>query len=78
MIFVIGCQNKEDAEKLMQDIMQRLAKFGLELSLEKTRIIEFGRYAQGNRTRRKEKKAETFDFLGFSIIAIKPETVDLQ
>jgi group II intron reverse transcriptase/maturase len=64
--FVIGCQNKEDAEKLMQDIMQRLAKFGLELSLEKTRIIEFGRYAQGNRTRRKEKKAETFDFLGFS------------
>lgn len=64
--FVIGCQNKEDAEKLMKDIGQRLAKFGLEFSLEKTRIIEFGRFAQENRTRRKEERPETFDFLGFT------------
>jgi group II intron reverse transcriptase/maturase len=64
--FVIGCQYKEDAEKLMQDITQRFAKFGLELSREKTRIIEFGRYSQGNRARRKEERPQTFDFLGFT------------
>ena len=64
--FVIGCQNKEDAIKLLQDLTQRLAKFGLELSPEKTRIIEFGRFAQENKLKRGDKRPETFDFLGFS------------
>lgn len=64
--FIIGCQTKADAEKLLQGIAERLAKFGLELALEKTRIIEFGRFAKENRTGRKEKKPVTFDFLGFT------------
>ena len=64
--FVIGCQVKADAKGLMQDIAQRLAKFGLELSLEKTRIIEFGRFAKMNRAKRGEKRPDSFDFLGFT------------
>ena len=63
--FVIGCQNKREAEKVLRDIRERFAQFGLKLSEEKTRIIEFGRFAQENKRRRKEK-LETFDFLGFT------------
>lgn len=63
--FVIGCQNKREAEKIHKDIRERFAQFGLKLSEEKTRIREFGRFAQENRKRRKEKR-ETFDFLGFT------------
>ena len=43
-------------------------KFGLELHPEKTRLIEFGRYAAEHRKRRGEGKPETFDFLGFTHI----------
>lgn len=64
--FVIGCQNKGEAEKTLNDIKERFAKFGLKLSEEKTRIIEFGRFAKANRKRRKEKKPGVFDFLGFT------------
>ena len=42
--------------------------FGLELHPDKTRRIEFGRYAEENRKRRGEGKPETFDFLGFSVL----------
>jgi hypothetical protein len=62
---VIGCQNKKEAEKILNDIRERFVQFGLKLSEEKTRIIEFGRFALENRRRRKEKR-ETFDFLGFT------------
>src|SRR5438034_653298 len=61
--FVIGCQNKEDAKGMLIDIKERLAQFGLYLSAEKTRIIEFGRFASENKERRKDKRPETFDFL---------------
>ena len=44
----------------------RLAKFGLELNPEKTRLIECGRFAAENRRRRGQGKPETFDFLGFT------------
>ncbi len=64
--FVIGCQNKEEAEKILVDVKERFIKFGLTLSKEKTRIVEFGRFAAENRKRRGAKKAETFDFLGFT------------
>jgi group II intron reverse transcriptase/maturase len=64
--FMIGCQNKEEAEMILQNGKERLAQFGLKLSVEKTRIIEFGRFARENRERRKEKKPDTFDFLGFT------------
>jgi hypothetical protein len=50
---------------------ERLAMFGLELHPDKTRRIEFGRYAEENRKRRGERKPETFDFLGFTHISRK-------
>lgn len=63
----VACfENKEEAEKYLRSVKKRLAKFGLEVSEEKTKIIEFGRYAQRNRKRRGENKPETFDFLGFT------------
>ena len=62
---VIGCQDKMDGEKLWEMLPERLKKFGLELSCEKSRLIEFGRGAykkhKGNRN-----KLSTFDFLGFT------------
>ena len=64
--FIIGCQYRDDAEKLMREIQVRFAEFGLSLAMEKTKIIESGRFAQENRKRRKQGKPETFDFLGFT------------
>lgn len=64
--FIIGVQHKADAETLLKDIGERLNKFGLELSEEKTKIIEFGRFAKENQTKRGRRKPETFDFLGFT------------
>ena len=49
-----------------EGVQERLASFALELHPEKTRLIEFGRFAQLNRQRRGEGKAETFTFLGFT------------
>jgi group II intron reverse transcriptase/maturase len=63
---VVGFQYREDAERFLREFEQRLGEFGLALQSEKTRLIEFGRYAQQNRTRRGEGKAETFTFLGFT------------
>jgi len=63
----VACfQYKEEAEKYMRSVKKRLAIFGLEVSEEKTKIIEFGRYAKRDRAARKEGKPETFDFLGFT------------
>jgi hypothetical protein len=62
---VMGFQHKDDAERFLEQFRERLAKFGLELHPEKTRLLEFGRYAAVNRRRRGEKKPETFTFLGF-------------
>jgi RNA-directed DNA polymerase len=64
--FVMGFQYREDAERFRQDLEERLRKFGLELHPDKTRLIEFGRYADINRQRRGEGSPETFDFLGFT------------
>ncbi|MFN2355897.1 MAG: group II intron reverse transcriptase/maturase [Desulfopila sp.] len=69
--FVIGCQYPNDAEQLLKDLRERLAKFGLELHQGKTRLIEFGRFAAANREKRGEGKPETFDFLGFTHICAK-------
>ena len=62
---VVGFQHRADAELFLQQFGERLAKFGLELHPEKTRLLEFGRFAAENRRRRGEKKPETFTFLGF-------------
>jgi group II intron reverse transcriptase/maturase len=64
--FVVGFERKEDGERLISELRERLARFGLELHSEKTRLIEFGRYAEHDRRRRGEGKSETFNFLGFT------------
>ena len=64
--FVCCFQDKDEAEKFYQDLIERFAKFGLEIAPDKTKILEFGRFAKQNRQRRGEGKPETFDFLGFT------------
>jgi len=66
--FVVGFQYKDDAERFHSALRDRLKKFNLELSEEKTRLIEFGRYAAQNRAERDEGKPDTFSFLGFTHI----------
>jgi group II intron reverse transcriptase/maturase len=66
--FVVGVQFKGDAERFLADLRERMREFGLELHPEKTRLIEFGRYAAERRSERGERKPETFDFLGFTHI----------
>jgi hypothetical protein len=63
---VVGFENPADAERFLVAFQDRLAKFGLELNSEKTRLIEFGRFAALNREGRGEGKPETFTFLGFT------------
>ena len=69
--FVVGFQGKADAEKFLADLRERFAKFALELHPEKTRLFEFGAYADQNRKRRGKGKPETFNFLGFTHICGK-------
>lgn len=69
--FVLGFEHRREAERFLQELRQRLAEFGLELHLQKTRLIEFGRYAAKNLQGRGEGKPETFDFLGFTHICGK-------
>jgi group II intron reverse transcriptase/maturase len=64
--FVCCFQNKYEAEIFRQRLEARFAKYGLRLAEEKTKILEFGRFAEENRRRRGEGKPETFDFLGFT------------
>lgn len=66
--FVAGFQYREEAERFVSLLKQRLEKFDLELNEEKTRLIEFGRFAERDRGRRGERKPETFDFLGLTHI----------
>jgi group II intron reverse transcriptase/maturase len=62
----LGFQLRADAVRFLEDFKERLAKFGLELHPEKTRLIEFGRYAARDRKQRGAGKPETFTFLGFT------------
>jgi RNA-directed DNA polymerase len=64
--FIIGCQTKQEAEQIFKDIRERFSQFGLTLAEDKTRIVEFGRFAQANTTKRGGGKPETFDFLGLT------------
>src|SRR5262250_3404860 len=65
---VLGFQHRAEADRFLEEFRERLRKFGLELHPDKTRRIEFGQYAEINRTKRGEGKPETFDFLGFSVL----------
>ncbi len=66
--FVVGFQYREDAERFLAQLKERMLRFSLELHAEKTRLIEFGRFAAENRRRRGQGKPETFDLLGFTHI----------
>jgi RNA-directed DNA polymerase len=72
--YVAGFEHREDAERFLADLRERFAEFGLELHPEKTRLIEFGRFAAQNRERRGDRKPETFDFLGFTHMCAKTRT----
>jgi len=66
--FVVGFESKTEAEQFWTALKERFQRFGLELHAEKTRLVEFGRYAARDREKRGQGKPETFDFLGFTHI----------
>ena len=68
---VVGFQRHADAERFLRDLRERLATFGLALHPEKTRLIEFGRFAAQRRSVKGLGKPETFDFLGFTHVCGK-------
>ena len=68
---VVGFEDRAEAERFKEELAERLKKFKLELQGEKTRLIEFGRYAAKDRASRGEGKPETFNFLGFTHICGK-------
>jgi RNA-directed DNA polymerase len=68
---ILCFQYREDAEKVLEVLPKRFAKFGLTLHPEKTRLIAFGRFAQGEAKKRGERKPDTFDFLGFTHICAR-------
>jgi RNA-directed DNA polymerase len=74
--FVIGFREESDARRCLQALRERFAKFGLELHPEKTRLIQFGRYAAERRSERGLGPPETFDFLGFTHICGKTRKGD--
>jgi RNA-directed DNA polymerase len=67
---ILCFQHKVDAEKVLGVLSKRFEKFGLTLHPEKTRLIEFGRYAVRN-AKQEGKNPETFDFLGFKHICAR-------
>ena len=72
--FVIGFTQRSEAIACLEALRTRFAKFGLKLHKEKTRLIEFGRFAAERRTARGEGRPETFDFLGFTHVCSKTRT----
>jgi len=69
--FIAGFQYKEDAERYYALLKERLKKFNLELEENKSRMIEFGKYAEVNSKRKYGRKPETFNFLGFTFYCSK-------
>jgi len=68
---VVGFEYEQDAQRFHSDLRERFAGFGLGLHEEKTRLIEFGRFAALSREARGLPKPETFEFLGFTHISAK-------
>jgi group II intron reverse transcriptase/maturase len=64
--FVVGFEHREDAEQFLTELRERFARFGLTLHPDKTRLLEFGRFAAANRRARGAGKPESFHFLGFT------------
>ena len=72
--YIAGFEHRDDAERFLADLRERFAQFALELHPEKTRLIEFGRFAAERRQKRGLGKPETFEFLGFTHICAKTRT----
>jgi len=68
---IVGFQHEWEARQFWNELRERLAAYGLELHPDKTRLLEFGRYAAANRKRNGRGKPETFDFLGFTHVCGK-------
>ena len=68
---IVGFEHETDARRFLDEMRKRLQEFALSLHSEKTRLIEFGRFAAANRKRRGLSKPETFTFLGFTFICSK-------
>jgi len=71
---VAGFEYEDDARRFLADLRERFAKFGLGLHPDKTRLIEFGRFAARDRKRRGQGKPETFTFLGFTHVCTTNRT----
>src|SRR5437660_2417593 len=76
--FIVGFQHHLDARAFLDEMRNRLQEFALSLNPEKTRIIEFGRFATERRERRGLGKPETFNFLGFTFICGKTRAGKFQ
>ena len=75
---IAGFQHESDARRFWDAVRDRLQEFSLSLHPDKTRLIEFGRFAAQNRERRGLGKPETFKFLGFVLICEKSRRGDFQ
>ncbi|MCA1699885.1 MAG: group II intron reverse transcriptase/maturase [Actinobacteria bacterium] len=75
---VVGFEHHDDAQRFLADLRERFATFNLELAAEKTRLIEFGRFAARNRKARGLPKPETFNFLGLTHICGKRRTTGME
>src|SRR3984893_8945732 len=64
--FVMGFQERAEAERFLEELRERLRKFGLELHREKTRLIAFGRKPENDWRWKGGSNPGTFDFLGFT------------
>jgi len=76
--FIVGFQHESDARRFLDEMRKRLGEFALSLHPEKTRLIEFGRFAAERRKRRGLGKPETFNFLGFTFICGKTRVGKFQ
>ena len=76
--FIVGFQHESDARRFLDEMRERLGKFALSLHPEKTRLIEFGRFAAERRKRRGLGKPDTFNFLGFTFICGKTRAGKFQ
>src|SRR5215471_12165062 len=76
--FIVGFQHEIDARRFLDEMRERLGKFALSLHPQKTRLIEFGRFAAERRQRRGLGRPETFNFLGFSFICGKTRAGKFQ
>ena len=76
--FIVGFQHENNARRFLDEMRARLGEFALSLHPEKTRLIEFGRFAAERRKRRGLGKPDTFNFLGFTFICGKTRAGKFQ